>query len=212
DKLGLAVKADLPIPDGALQETDRNIADFTTNSTDAYRYYLDGVDYFNKRFYSDAKRSFEQTVEHDSTYAMAYYYLAMLKSRTFLDKAIEYMDHASEKDRYYIRYLMASRDRNIEIKELILDSLLKRYPNEKNALRILGSIKYNQGNNEEAIQYFEKALELDPNYKQVHNMLGFAYYGQGNFEKALDANSKYILTAPNEPNPYDSRGSLFARN
>ncbi|MCP3681357.1 MAG: tetratricopeptide repeat protein, partial [bacterium] len=39
-----------------------------------------------------------------------------------------------------------------------------------------------------------------------------AYYGQGNFEKALDANSKYILTAPNEPNPYDSRGSLFARN
>jgi len=212
DKLSAAVKTDLPIPDGALQEPDRKIAEFTTYSTDAYRYYLDGVDYYQKRYYSDAVRSFERVIEHDSTFAMAYYYLAYLKSARYANKAIEYIDNASEKDVYYIKSLEAARDHNVELKENILMSLLNRYPNEKNALLLLGNSKYNYGKNEEAIEYFEKAIELDPNYRQVHNLLSFAYNNLGDFDKALEANNKYIFSAPDEPNPYDSRGSLFAQN
>jgi len=212
DKLSSAVRADLPIPDGAMLEPDRKISEFTTNSTKAYRYYLDGLNYYGKYFYPNARRSFEQVLEIDSTFAMAYYYLAIIKSAKLLDKAIEYMDNASEKDKYYIRYLEATRARNIELRESILDTLLMRYPDEKNALYLLGTSKYYQKKYEEAIVCFEQALKLDPSYKQIHNMLAFAYNRQGKFDQALEANEKYISIAPDEPNPYDSRGALFAQN
>ncbi len=212
DQLTTAVKSDLPVPDGARFEADRLIADFTTHSAEAYRYYLDGLDYYRKHLNTNARRSFEQVLEYDSTFAMAYYYLTLIKDASMLDGAVKYMHKASEKDGYYIRALQASRDHNRELRESILGQLIDRYPDETYALQLMGNLKFGWGQYDEAIDYYERILAIDPKNKEAYNLLAYSYSNQGRLDEAIKANDKYRSIAPNEPNPYDSRGELFARH
>lgn len=209
DKLTASIKADLPIGLDVSSDSDRKIADLTSYSTDAYRYYLDGLEYYRKRYFSEARRSFEQVLEKDSTFAMAYYYLAVLKDPGLLDMALKYIHNAADIDQYYIKSLLAERDHDRAARDSILIRLLQHYPLEKRAFRLLGSSCYYRGKYEEAIAYFEKALALDPNYDEIYNMLSFAYSKMGNLKKAIEANDKYISIVPDEPNPYDSRGKIY---
>ena len=209
DKITVAIKGFLPIPSLSRQETDPMITEMTTGSTDAYRYYLDGIDYYRKRLYLKAQRSFEQVLEHDSTFAMAYYYLALIKDRTMLNKAVEYSDNCSEKDKSYIKSLQASRGGDEATATSILEGLLERYPDEKYALRLLGNSKYRRGQFEKAIEYYKRALKLDPYYKEVLNNLAYAYSRMGNFKKAIETNDIYISIFPDESSPYDARGTIY---
>ncbi|MGB7062670.1 MAG: tetratricopeptide repeat protein, partial [Candidatus Zixiibacteriota bacterium] len=49
-------------------------------------------------------------------------------------------------------------------------------------------------------------------YKIAYNQLAYAYDEIGNFEKSIWAINEYISLAPDEANPYDSRGELYALN
>jgi tetratricopeptide (TPR) repeat protein len=51
---------------------------------------------------------------------------------------------------------------------------------------------------------------MDPLYKSVYNDLAYTYYDLEDFDKSIWAINKYIELAPDEPNPYDSRGDLYA--
>jgi serine/threonine protein kinase len=79
DKLTVEVKNDLSLPAQAQKEEDPEVADVTTHSPEAYRYYLEGLDYFSKFYWGEAEKSFEKALEFDSTFAMAYYWLATRK-------------------------------------------------------------------------------------------------------------------------------------
>jgi tetratricopeptide (TPR) repeat protein len=57
---------------------------------------------------------------------------------------------------------------------------------------------------------FLKVIEIDPLFKEAYNILSYMYNAIGDFEKSLWAINKYIELAPGEPNPYDSRGDLYA--
>jgi tetratricopeptide (TPR) repeat protein len=46
----------------------------------------------------------------------------------------------------------------------------------------------------------------------AYNMLAYAYDDMGDFDKSIWAINKYISIAPDEANPYDSRGDLYAYN
>jgi len=131
DKLTLKIKQDLSLPAGAYHETDRMVAEMTTNSPEAYRYYIEGQDYYRKYYYDEAERSFEKALEFDSTLAMAYYYLTGLKDRKLISKAVEYSDKASNRERGYIAVLEASISGDIDKALEKLEEIIRRYPNEK---------------------------------------------------------------------------------
>ena len=57
-----------------------------------------------------------------------------------------------------------------------------------------------------------KAVDIDPLLKEAYNQLAYAYDRNGQFERSLWAINKYIELAPDEPNPYDSRGELYGFN
>ncbi len=85
--------------------------------------------------------------------------------------------------------------------------------NEKEAFLWIRGIYYNNLRQfEEAIRYFNKAIEIDPLYKMAYNVLAYAYDQMGDFEKSIWAINKYISLAPDEANPYDSRAELYAWN
>jgi tetratricopeptide (TPR) repeat protein len=217
DKLTVEVKKDLSLPAQAQKEETPKVADVTTHSTEAYRYYLEGVDYFYKVYMVEAEKNFRKALELDSTFAMAYYWLALIKTgeeqKALIAKAVKYSDKVSQKEKYYIKCLEAgiSGDQTQEIKAL--EKIIERYPEEKGAYFMLATIYQLQLREyKPAVTYLNKAIEIDPLYKIAYNMLAYAYNDMGDFEKSLWAINKYISLAPDEANPYDTRADLYAYN
>ena len=212
DKLTSQIKSDLSLPASARVEPDRMIAEVTTSSPDAYRYYLEGLEYYYKFYYSEARESFEQALEHDSSMAMAYYYLASLKDRSYINKALELSDRASRKEQMYIKSRAAFIDDNRIQAVEELKTLVRNYPDEKTAYYLLGVYHYRLFKNREAVEYLNKALEIDPVYRGVYNQLAYVYDELGDLENALKAVNKYVELAPDEANPYDSRAMIYSNN
>ena len=77
DKLSAEIRNDLDIPELAGESTDKKLAEVTTKSPEAYRYYLEGMDYIRKLYGRKGRKSLEKALEYDSTFAMAYFQLAM---------------------------------------------------------------------------------------------------------------------------------------
>jgi len=216
DRLTVEVKKGLSLPAEAQKEEIPKVADVTTHSPEAYRFYLEGLDYYNKLYTTEAEKSFQKALEFDSTFAMAYFRLALLKAgseqKKLIAKAVEYIDKVSQKEKYYIKVLEADVSGNDAQCIKWLEKLTEGYPQEKEAFLLSGHHFYDLWQFEEAVRYYNKAIEIDPLYKGAYNMLAYTYDQLGDFEKSLWAINKYISIAPDEANPYDSRADLYSYN
>jgi tetratricopeptide (TPR) repeat protein/predicted Ser/Thr protein kinase len=218
DRLSIEIRGDLSLPAAALEEPDRPVAEVTTHSPEAYRHYVEALDYDSKYYFPEAQRSYERALEYDSTFAMAYYGLSRAQSfqgasgMESIAKAAKYYDNVSERERRYIAarfaYLSGNGAKAIEVFEAIIE----RYPEDKEALWTIGLVLQSQRRSQDAIVHFERVLELDPLHKLAHNQLAYCYHRLGDFDKAIWTVNKYISLAPEEANPYDTRGDLYAEN
>jgi len=215
DKLSIEIRSDMALPEAAKSEVDRNIADVTTHSPEAYRYYLEGLDFQDKYFNQEAEASFRKAVEHDSTFAMAYYFLSTLsvgeEAQLFRRKAVRYSANASKVERYYIEAYDAYRDFDFQEALRLTLKVLEIEPDNKLTHFTMGVI-YNQvvSRPEKAIYHMKRTLEIDPRFNRAYNQLAYAYESIGDRDSSLWAINRYIDGAPDEPNPYDSRGDLYA--
>jgi len=220
DKLTVEVKKDLSLPAQAQKEETPKVADVTTHSPEAYRYYLEGLDYLWKAYDTEAERSFKKALEYDSTFAMTYFWLAQVQvgqtakeQKELVAKAVKYSDKVSQKEKYYIKILEAGTSGNHEQEIKELQKMIEHYPQEKLALFALGATYYRVFQKfDEAIRYLNQAIEIDPLFKMAYNLLAYAYNDRGDFDKSIWAINKYISLAPDEANPYDSRADLYAYN
>jgi TolB-like protein/predicted Zn-dependent protease/predicted Ser/Thr protein kinase len=218
DQLSAQTKLDLALPEEAKTEPDRSVADVTTHSPEAYRQYLEGLDYDNKLYSVEAERSYREALRFDSTFAMAYFRLSLLKgddeeSRELIAQAAKYADRVSQKEKQLIKSRQATAAGDIQGGIEELERMVKRYPEEKEVHYWLGVLYYSlPGGNEQAIRNFHRAVEIDPLYKSAYNLMAYTYDGMGDMERSLWAINKYANIAPEEANPYDSRGDLYAYN
>jgi tetratricopeptide (TPR) repeat protein len=212
DKLTVKIKTDLALPHDALLEEDRMISEVTTHSPEAYRYYVEGLDYYDKFYWHEAGMNFEKAIEADSTFAMAYYYLAAIKDMRLLEKAVLYSEKASRKEQHYIKSLKAWSEGDSEKAFAELREIIRYYPDEKRARYLLGEYSNALGRNDEALEYLEHVIELDPDYKLSYNLLAYVYNALGDLDKSILAIDKYISLAADEPNPYDTKADIYAVN
>ncbi|MEE8575622.1 MAG: tetratricopeptide repeat protein, partial [candidate division Zixibacteria bacterium] len=212
DRLSLEIRTDLELPTMYAVGEDRSVADVTTHSTSAYRHYLAGIRHFVRFYQAEARESFEKAIEADSTFAMAYYYLAQLGDRSSIDKAMQYAEQSPAKEQLYIRSLKAAYDRDRETQLSELGKLIDRFPDEKRAYFLMGSVEHDRGNWSVAAGFLNRAIEIDPFYKSAYNRMAYLYSDSGDFVKAIWAIDKYISISPEEANPYDTRGELLARS
>jgi tetratricopeptide (TPR) repeat protein/predicted Ser/Thr protein kinase len=215
DRLTVEIRKDLALPEAASAEIDRDIADVTTHSQEAYRYYLEGIDLYDKFLINEAEASFKRAVEYDSTFAMAYYYLSTLSVGDEIDlyrrKALRYSANSSKVEQLYLRAYDAFCSNDFEetlrlgheILEIEPDNKLTHYTLAVIYSRILGLQR-------EGIHHLKRILEIDPDYSLAYNQLAYAYHTLGDQDSSLWAINMYIDSAPDEPNPYDTRGDLYA--
>ncbi|MCZ6776998.1 MAG: tetratricopeptide repeat protein [Ignavibacteria bacterium] len=218
DELSKPIYRVVYIPSGRFEEEDLKITDVTTQSMEAYRYYLEGVKYYLQFLDIGARVNLEKAVEHDPTFAMAYFYLGMAQrrlgnmqaSRVAIEKAMKYSARTTEKEALSIKMdYTAYVERAPQNARKINEELVRRFPKEKMAHYYLG-IKYRDAvRDSEAIDAFDRVIELDPNWGYAYNQLGYRYALIGDYAKAREYLEKFASLSPGEPNPFDSMGDLF---
>jgi tetratricopeptide (TPR) repeat protein/TolB-like protein/predicted Ser/Thr protein kinase len=217
DRLTTGLKRDLSLPAAAQNEPEPRLEDLTTGSPEAYRYFLEGRDLALKMYDSEANTSYRKAIRLDSTFAMAYMGLALVESgaerRSMIARALKYSDRATEAEQLMIKGVAAylSGDYQEAIKQF--DDLAAAQPDDKFAPFWKGLIYESELQQpDQAIGELTRAIEIDPLFKPAYNLLAYAYDGAGDFEKSIWAIDKYISMPPEEANPYDTRGDLYAWN
>ncbi len=220
DEISRAVSKGIGRPVLKLQTPPRPVIDLTTDSVEAYNYFLRGRDDYEKFYYADARKFLEKAVSLDPTFAVAYLYLAKLAAELYDTKAQteayelakKYAGKASEKERLYIEAGYAGAvERNPKKKFRILLELTKKYPQEKQFHFELGYHYQNSSQYPEAFAAYERALALDPNFGYALNQAGYTYAEIGEFEKAISYFERYAAANPGEANPIDSIAELYFR-
>jgi tetratricopeptide (TPR) repeat protein len=110
----------------------------------------------------------------------------------------------------------SSKNRNVSISveqpECISGSASGSYIRLQSAVELTntGNSLIRQNKNYDALQAFEKAIQLDPNYTNAWDGKGWSMYRQNNYEEALEAFEKAIQLDPNYTNAWDGKGwSLY---
>jgi tetratricopeptide (TPR) repeat protein len=217
DRLSKAIKEDLALPEAPGIDADRSIADVTTDSPEAYRYYTEGWDLFWKHYMNEAEASFRKSLEHDSTFAMANWVLSYLvgepERSELMARAVRHSDKANDFERNYISAMAARHAGDYHRSAEILAKLADRYPHDVRVHLSLGMLyRAYLHAPAKAIAALRKAVEIDPLDKEVYNQLAYTYDDAGDLDNAIWAINEYIALAPDEANPYDSRADLYAFN
>ncbi len=217
DNLSRAIAEGLGTSKEKVEQTRFQVAEITTPSDEAYRFFIIGWDRMMKVDFEKAAENFEKAVKIDPKFAMAYEILGsayeMLgkenAKRAAFTKAMELSGRAPEKERLrieasYAWYVEGNREKSTTIQE----EIVKKYPDDKWHRLRLGISYAQQGRFADAIREYQEVLRLDPDHSVI-NVLGLAYARVGEFEKAVEALRKHIALTPGEPNPWDSLGWVY---
>jgi len=208
------------ISERKLEEAQPQIAEVTTNSMDAYNYFLRGREDLLRFYYDEARQSLEKAVELDPNFAVAYLWLARaygsLGERKARDEACEkakiLSEKATDKERLYIEeYYADVIERDPEKSFRILKEIARKYPREKMVHIGLAWYFGNRKMFDQAIDEYSIALKLDPNFGLTLNAVAYTYSDMGNFDKALEYFKKYASVSPGDANPIDSMAELYFR-
>ena len=199
DELTDKVKSNIRLSMKDAKEQDLNIADISTNSLEAYRYYTEGVNLTLKAYIGDAIKKFERAIEIDSTFAMAYYWASIIyphlekidDARQSIAKAAEFSKKALSLDESlgmahallgHIYILMRDYERGIEEGQ----KAVELEPNGADSQAFLGMGLQLADRPEEAIKILEKAIRLNPMPPgwYLHN-LAATYRNMGRYDEAI---------------------------
>jgi len=210
DQLSADIRKDLSVPGLSGETSDKRLSEVTTKSPEAYRYYIEGMDFSRKMYGNKAKESFEKAIGLDSTFAMAYFQLALRSwNENYMRKAVKYSNNLNRQERLYILALSDGMAGDIKGAIASLNQIIEEFPDDKTALTSLAEIYSDLGQMENGIGYLEKALEIDPYDEVLYNRLAYFYKDLREYDKAIELLDKYVKMVPDEPNPYDSRGEVY---
>ncbi len=207
DSLALLVRNDLKIIPGEFAVT-KSVAEVTTDSPEAYRAYVEGISLAHKLYMKDAISAFRKAIELDTSFAMAYYNLAIalddpVESVAYLRKAVVLADNTTERERLLILALNYSYQGKIKEASEIYRQVIEKYPHEIDAynnLALMSSLDIN---------ILLRGLQANPSAKLLWNQLAIIYALNNQKQKALYAIKENIKLSPAEPNPYDTEGEIY---
>jgi tetratricopeptide (TPR) repeat protein len=220
DELSREISQGIGIASQMEKGPEPHITEATTSSMEAYEYFLQGREAYDKFLYLDAKLYLEQALALDPEFASAYLYLARslgplgeinARDETYR-QAKKFADRAVEKERLYILAAYAQiieRDDNKKLR--LYQELAEKYPREKRAFYQLGLHFHGIDMYKESVSYYHKALNLDPDYGKTLNELAYTYSDMGEYEKATRYFERYVAVSPGDANPLDSLAEHYFR-
>jgi protein O-GlcNAc transferase len=98
---------------------------------------------------------------------------------------------------------------NLQQAEHICRKILKKQPNNFDALHLLGVVYYKLGNYDLATKYIEKALHFNSNIPDVYVNLGAVFRAKGQLDDAIASYQKALRLNPNIPDLHNNLGNVF---
>ncbi len=213
DEISLAIVEKLKIR--LLGDEKEKMLKRYTQNLEAYDLYLKGRYHWNRRTPESIKKAmahFEQVIEKDPDYALAYAGLAdcysMLaqvfvippkeafpKARELAKKALE-IDETLAEAHTSLAYVLWSYDWDWIGMEREFRRAIELNPNYATAHQWFAMALAPLGRTSEAIQEIKKALELDPLSLIINTSAGFVYVYSGQEEKALKQVEKILDMDP----------------
>lgn len=188
----------------------------TTSSKEALQLFMQGRDKMANVQLTDAVKLFDQAIEKDPNFALAYLFKAMSSNNynvrhESLQKAREHSENISPGEKLLIEYAQASFDRNTLKEKTSIDQLLQGYSDDKWVQQIAGQFYFGQSDYRKALTHFNETIKLDADFAPAYNMIGYTQSMLNNLDEAEQAFETYINLVPDNPNPYDSYAELLLK-
>jgi tetratricopeptide (TPR) repeat protein/tRNA A-37 threonylcarbamoyl transferase component Bud32 len=164
------------------------IAQKTSSSLEAYRHYLEGIDYLDNAQFDNAIKELEAAIKIDPKFGQAYYKLGIAKwwhsnvagvGKQELEYILSNGLYASEKEKRMTEAMIPLVSMQWSEGLPIAEQLTKNYPDEKEAWYALGEALYHfpGGTRQlESLDAFQRAVALDPDfelpYRHILDVLG----------------------------------------
>ncbi|MBM2839646.1 MAG: hypothetical protein HW412_174 [Bacteroidetes bacterium] len=191
----------------------------TTQSAQALEFYDSGVSQWEKFYYSEALRAFDEAILLDSNFAMAWARRAVLdeatqnrpKALVDIARASSLRPLVSGYEQMFIRLQSYRLNYSNQQAMDLADSMILMYPEEKEVHLIRGNLYEFEKNFEDAIRSYKKAIRVDTAYALAVMSLGYAYSTMGEQEKAVEQMERYIRLAPDAADPRASFADILLR-
>ncbi|MFQ5865328.1 MAG: protein kinase [bacterium] len=223
DDLTEQVSTTMEVVTGISEAERFQIAEVSTQSFEAYKYYQKGLEAYWRYDFETAAQNHQKAVAIDSTFAMARLYLTISRSwrglnnptwdlspfRESLASAEKYSRGASRKERGFIVAMQAAYDRNYQKAESLFVDYVEQYPNARDAFLFLNIMAHVNGNIEQAIRAIERVLELDPTFAMGYSNLAYCYSELREHEKAISAKKKHLALQPDAMGAYGTACDIY---
>ena len=197
---------------------DRDVTDITTDSIEAYRYYVEGMNFHERGLSSQAAPLVEKAIEIDPNFAMAYAKLAVVNNNVgLLDKRDEYakralslIDRLTTRERYYIEGFYyglrpETRARSIEAYQ----QGLKLHPEHHASRHNLGLHFLNLERYPEGIAQYEELLRRGTSTATSYENLAEMLVETGDARRALEVADDYVRRYPDIATGHRMRGTVL---
>lgn len=160
-----------------------------------------------------ARHNLKLAIEEDPDFFMAHFWIYWMTSKDrkeLVEQALQTKGPLTEAEAEIKTALRYIRDGQSEKAVQHLRNAVELYPADPYVQRILYSYQffYIEDLNA-AVSSMREAIQHNPDYPLVYNLLGYALMDMDNFKEAEKAFDKYIELAPEQGNPYDSKGDFF---
>jgi class 3 adenylate cyclase/tetratricopeptide (TPR) repeat protein len=183
-----------------------------SGSLEANKHFMEARKNLRIHNFEAAKLSFEIATEADSTFALAYAYLACMTfdNEELVEKALGHKESTGEKDRLYIMACVAKARNDNDEALKAYKKIVTLYPNDEEAHCHLGRCWEKKRMFGEAIDQCEQAIRLNPTYAEAYRRSGHIYRTTGNFSKSIECYVKYRqLSEHDDPRVYMTFVELY---
>jgi tetratricopeptide (TPR) repeat protein len=189
----------------------------TTTSKEALAEYQKGIQFTDVLKIDEAEVAFKKAIALDSTFAMAYLELALLRDdydirKNLIAKAMSYLDNLSEGEQLLIlgKNKFYGNDEG-EPEFYYFEKLARLYPEDDIANFQFGYINVHHGQHfpDSAIHYYKKALEINPKVSKYYERLTEAYLLNQDFDNAEKNINTHINFLPDHVTPRITYGEML---
>ena len=202
DDLTKKIKASFKLSEEEIaSDIDKEVEKITTTSSEAYKYYREGMEYFSKGDNLKSIPLMEIAVAFDPEFAMAYRTMAnaytnigyRTEARKRYQKAFELSDRVSDRERYYIEGVYYQQSESTFDKAIkAYDELLEIYPDDFIGNNNLGELYVDLEDWNKAIQLFDVNIQNKVEAVNSYKHIAYSYAAKGLYDKARDILEFYL--------------------
>ncbi|MCK4607346.1 MAG: protein kinase [candidate division Zixibacteria bacterium] len=200
---------------------NRQVADITSSSPEAYRHYVVGLEKFDGRHWGDAIDQFEKAIAIDSTFALPYMRIGMAHifqghqqlGASYFAAAKRFEDRLPLREKNMLD-IYADTWLNTKLDDAFvkLRTFVGNYPDDKEA-RTFYSLFLSQIVDDKpgSLAQLDTVLMLDPKSLMAHDLLANHFREEEEYEKAIEHAALIKRYHPASPTSYETLASLYQR-